>query len=76
MTLLADEYATLEEMSRRTGTPIDSLVNQVVRDQLVHPINKRQQAARSLIAMSVDIGDWSDIKRSLEAEAAQRYEAA
>jgi len=71
-----EEYAALESISRKTGKSVDALVHEAVEEQLVAPLTSKQRAARALVSMSIDIGDWPEIKQSLEVDAAKRYEAA
>jgi len=62
----SEEYAVLESISRKTGKSVDALVHEAVEEQFVAPLTNKQRAAHALVSMSIDIGDWPEIKQSLE----------
>jgi uncharacterized protein (DUF1778 family) len=72
--LETEEYAMLEEAARLRGTSVKDIVRETVAEQLVTPLARKRHAAQALIAMDVDIGDWPQIKESLDKDASARYE--
>ncbi len=62
----ADKYALLEQVSKREGKSIGSLVREAVEQKYLDTeMKKRWEAFKRLTSKEFDFGDWDEIEGDL-----------
>jgi hypothetical protein len=64
-----DEYGRLEEIARRRGVSVGSLVREAVRDRYLTGGEARRKALAEIYALDLPVaewGDWKEIEEEIE----------
>jgi len=70
-----EEYRLVVEIARSHGETVGALVRRAVAQQYLKPSQeRRQEAVRRIVALSVDFGSWEEAREAASKEVLKRLE--